>query len=231
MGTRFGVEQLICATSSIVVVDDGSSDTRRETTAEWMDGPPWIPARLVRPRRSTGGSAPPATRRRISPGRPYCFVLDADNEVYPRCLDALAWALDCDPWCCVRVSDARGVRGDSRRSCRGRRLYRRACSGWEPERLRLGNYIDALVDDPRRAACASSAGSPPTVDSTAGRTTTCGAVWLSAAGADSWFRRSWRAIGRRSGSMVSTTNLSTDSAMAAMIEHAPRLMAGIRPPV
>ena len=78
----------------LIVVDDGSSDDSCSTAAAWMSDHPWVPARLVAHGVNRGlGAATAIDFARA----PYCFVLDADNEVYPRCLAALAWVLDAIP--------------------------------------------------------------------------------------------------------------------------------------
>lgn len=212
----------------LVVVDDGSGDSSRETTAEWMSAHPWIPARLVGHGVNRGLGA--ARNTAVDFARaPYCFVLDADNKVYPRCLDALAWALDSIPEVAFAYPMLE-VFGMTEAFVSGDADYLQSVLGWQPERLRLGNYIDALsmirVDRLREIG---------------GFTTDRRLYgWEDY---DLWCRmaeRGWSgqlvpqilARYRASpGSMVSTTNLSKTTAMAAVIEHAPQLMAGILPPV
>ena len=67
----------------LVVVDDGSSDSSRETTTEWMTAHPWIPARLIGHGVNRGLGAARNTAVDVARA-PYCFVLDAENEVYPQ---------------------------------------------------------------------------------------------------------------------------------------------------
>ncbi len=212
----------------LVVVDDGSSDGSRETTAEWMSAHPWIPARLIGHGVNRGLGA--ARNTAVDFARaPYCFVLDADNEVYPRCLDALAWALDSIPEVAFAYPMLE-VFGMTEAFVSGDADYLQSVLGWQPERLRLGNYIDALsmirVDRLREIG---------------GFTTDRRLYgWEDY---DLWCRMAERGWGGQlvpqilaryrasPGSMVSTTNLSKTTAMAAVIEHAPQLMAGILPPV
>ena len=108
--------------------------------------------------------------------------------------------------------------------------YMQDVLGWQPERLRLGNYIDALsmIRVERLRAIGGFAADRRLYG------------WEDY---DLWCRmaeRGWKgqlvaqmlARYRASpGSMVSITNLSKTTAMAAVIERAPRLMAGITPPV
>jgi GT2 family glycosyltransferase len=210
----------------LVVVDDGSSDSSRTRTTEWMAAHAWIPARLIGHGVNRGLGA--ARNTAIDFARaPYCFVLDADNEVYPRCLDALAWTLDSIPEAAfaypmleVFAVTEGFVSSDSD--------YVLSTLGWQPERLRMGNYIDAL--SMIRVERMREIGGFTTDRRLYG--------WEDY---DLWCRmaeRGWSgqlvpqilARYRASpSSMVSTTNLSSTTAMAALIEHAPKLMAGILP--
>ena len=127
----------------LVVVDDGSSDSSRETITEWMTAHPWIPARLIGHGVIRGIGA--ARNTAVDAARaPYCFVLDAENEVYPRCLDALVATLDSLPdrafaYPMIEVfgtTEAFVKEEDA--------SYLLSVLGWEPQRLRLGNYIESL---------------------------------------------------------------------------------------
>jgi hypothetical protein len=212
----------------LVVVDDGSSDDSRDTTAEWMSAHPWIPARLIAHGVNRGLGAARNTATDFARA-PYCFVLDADNEVYPRCLDVLAWALDSIPEVAFAYPMLE-VFGMTEAFVSGDADYLQSVLGWQPERLRLGNYIDAL--SMIRVKRLREIGGFTTDRRLYG--------WEDY---DLWCRmaeRGWsgqlvpqiQARYRASpGSMVSTTNLSKTTAVAAVIEHAPQLMAGILPPV
>jgi GT2 family glycosyltransferase len=66
------------------------------------------------------------------------LFLDADNELFPNCLDRLVAALDADPGAAfaygiLQKFDEHGPKG----------LL--GVPGWDPRRLRVTNYIDALA--------------------------------------------------------------------------------------
>jgi glycosyltransferase involved in cell wall biosynthesis len=212
----------------LIVVDDGSSDNSRETTREWMTAHPWIPSQLIghgvnRGLGAARNTAVDATRA------PYCFVLDADYAVYPRCLDALASALDSLPEVAFSYPMLE-VFAVAQTFADGDAGYLQSVFGWQPERLRMGNYIEALsmirVERLRELG---------------GFTTDRRLYGWEAY--DLWCRiaeRDWsgqlvpQILARHRASpssMASITNLSRATAMARVIERAPRLMAGIQPPV
>jgi GT2 family glycosyltransferase len=212
----------------LVVVDDGSTDGSRDAAAEWMRTHPSIQARLVRHAINRGLGA--ARNTAVDFARaPYCFILDADNEVYPRCLGILAWALDSMPEVAFAYPMLE-VFGMIDAFVAGDGEYILSALGWEPQRLRLGNYIDAM--SMIRTERLRELGGFSTDRRLYG--------WEDY---DLWCRmaeRGWcgqlvpQILARyraSPSSMLSTTNLSRTMAVATVIEHAPRLMAGILPPV
>jgi GT2 family glycosyltransferase len=211
----------------LVVVDDGSTDDSAETAARWMRDYPRVSGRLLGHGINRGLGA--ARNTAIEHARaPYCFVLDADNEIYPRCLNVLAWTLDAIPDA-VFAYPMLEVFGMTEAFVANDADYILSPFGWEPQRLRLGNYIDAM--SMIRTGPLRELGGFSTDRRLYG--------WEDY---DLWCRmaeRGWRgqlvpqilARYRASpSSMVSTTNLSKTTAIAAVIEHAPQLMAGIQPP-
>lgn len=125
-----------------VVVDDGSGDGSGEAVLEWSDAHPDIALQLVRHPINRGLGAARNTATDFARGR-YCFVLDADNVLYPRCLGALAWTLDNTPGATFAypILEAFG-QVEAYVAAGGSPLI--SFYGWEPQRLRAGNYIDAL---------------------------------------------------------------------------------------
>jgi hypothetical protein len=65
------------------------------------------------------------------------FMLDADNEVYPTALGRLADALAADPGAAFAYSLIEA-------HTQGRPRTLLSSLPWDPRRLRLGNYIDAM---------------------------------------------------------------------------------------
>jgi hypothetical protein len=121
----------------LVVVDDGSTDSSRQAVRTWMALNPDTPAQLVRHPFNRGLPATRNTAIAFARGE-HVLVLDSDNEVYPHCLDRLVTALDEDleaafAYGILEKFDDNGPRG----------LV--SSLGWEPERLALHNYIDALA--------------------------------------------------------------------------------------
>ena len=133
----------------LLVVDDGSTDDSAEVATGWMRDHPRVSARLLSHGINRGLGA--ARNTAVAHARaPYCFILDADNEVYPRCLGNSASAL-IHARSGIRVPDARGL-WNGRCVCSGRwRLH--------PQHARLGSAALTLgelhrrdVDDPHRTA-------------------------------------------------------------------------------
>jgi Glycosyl transferase family 2 len=205
----------------VVVVDDASTDGGSEAVRDWISRHPDRASMLVAHDVNRGlgatrnsGTAHARTERLL--------MLDADNEVRRLTMARLAGALDADPdasfsYGIMECFSAEGPQG----------LLNYV--GWEPERLRVTNYIDAfsLI---RRDALVTLGGysQDPRLHG-----------WEDY---DLWARMAEdgrhgafvpEIVGRyRVGrsSMISETNVSTSDAYAAIADHAPKLMAGLRIP-
>jgi hypothetical protein len=120
----------------VVVVDDGSRDDSVDLLRSWMTESE-LSAVLVRHPVNRGLPAARNTAIRYARGD-YLLMLDADNRIYPHCIERLAAALDGD-------GEAAFAYGILERFDRSGPIGLRDKFGWSPERLRRGNYIDALA--------------------------------------------------------------------------------------
>ncbi|MGH9459575.1 MAG: glycosyltransferase family 2 protein [Vicinamibacteria bacterium] len=120
----------------LVVVDDGSDDGSLEIVGDWLDknGDRFNRYRLVR-HEVNSGLAAARNSGFLFARTEAVFVLDADNLLYPRCLERLQAALDNSAasfaYCYLEKF------GDL--SC----LQNTAA--WDPGALQYGNIIDAMV--------------------------------------------------------------------------------------
>lgn len=121
----------------LVVVDDGSDDGSGDVVARWMDAHPERPAILLRHPVNRG--LPAARNSALSHARaPLAFVLDADNEVRPNGIRRLRAALEADPGAAFGYGMLERFGEDVPPGLV-------STFGWEPERLRIGNQIDAMA--------------------------------------------------------------------------------------
>jgi hypothetical protein len=121
----------------LVVVDDGSTDGSRQAVRNWMARNPDVPALLLRHPYNRGLPSSRNTAIAFARGE-YALVLDSDNEVYPHCLERLAAALDADPEATMAYGILEKFDDDGPKGLV-------SFLGWDPERLRRHNYIDALA--------------------------------------------------------------------------------------
>jgi glycosyltransferase involved in cell wall biosynthesis len=128
----------------VVVVDDGSTDGSGEAASSWMQAHENIPALLVRHTVNRGLGAARNTALAFARGR-YCLVLDADNQIYPRCLEALVEALETDGDAVFAYPILETFGAVGLYVARAESAYALVSHlGWEPRRFRVENYIDAL---------------------------------------------------------------------------------------
>jgi Glycosyl transferase family 2 len=204
-----------------VIVDDGSSDGGGEAVRDWIESRPHLACRLVRHQINRGLAA--ARNTGIAQGRAgRLLMLDADNELRRITIARLMEALDADP----AASFAYGIMEQFSPDGPQGLL---SIHGWDPQRLRVGNYIDALALIRRDALIALNGYSHDKrlygwedYD-----------LWARMAESGRHGKFVPEIIARyRVGhsSMISQTNVSTSDAYAAVADHAPRLMAGLRIP-
>ena len=121
----------------VVVVDDASRDGSLGVVRAWIRRHPRIPATLLRHPSNRGLPSARNTALGFARGE-LVFILDADNRIYPHCLERLVAALDGDP-------DAAFAYGLHQRFTHAGPWGLMNRFPWEPERLRSGNYIDAMA--------------------------------------------------------------------------------------
>ena len=150
------------------------------------------------------------------------LMLDADNEVRGITMARLMDALDADP----AASFAYGIM--ERFSHDGPEGLL-SCYGWDPLRLRGGNYIDAFALIRREAILA--------MDGYSYYQRLYGwedyDLWVRMAESGRHGAFVPEIIARYRvghGSMISQTNVSTADAYAALVDHAPKVLAGLRIP-
>lgn len=130
------VVQQTLAPLGLIVVDDASIDGGPELVARWLDEDGGKLSEALLLQHETNGGLAAARNTAVAHARSeFVFILDADNELYPRCIEALLEPLR-ESGCgfaysiLERFGDLRGLMG---------------CDGWNPEQLTRGNYIDAMV--------------------------------------------------------------------------------------
>jgi GT2 family glycosyltransferase len=122
----------------LIAVDDASGDDSVEAVRKAWAEFPWLGGKLVR--RNVNSGLPAASRNlafQYARGE-LLFILDADNSVLPRGFEKLTAALDADPeaafsYGIIEKFDGSGPLGIE------------SWLEWDPDRLRYGNYIDAMA--------------------------------------------------------------------------------------
>jgi glycosyltransferase involved in cell wall biosynthesis len=120
----------------LIVVDDRSTDDSAEIAHKWLveNGDRFTKYLLIRHKVNSGPGATRNTAFARSRTK-YVFVLDADNLLYPRCLERLISALDnCDASFAYSYIEKFGETSSL--------LNTRP---WNPGTLQRGNTIDAMV--------------------------------------------------------------------------------------
>jgi hypothetical protein len=205
----------------VVVIDDGSTDGSGEAVQAWIAEHPERRALLLQHEVNRG--LPHARNTGIAYSRAgLLLMLDSDNVLRPFAIARLAEALERDH----EASFAYGILDKfSDDGPEGLLSF----YDWDPERLREGNYIDALALI-RRAALDAMGGytGDPRLFGWEDYD-----LWARLAEAGHHGAFVPEIIARyRVGhsSMISMTNLSTTDAFTALADHAPELMRGLEPP-
>jgi GT2 family glycosyltransferase len=135
----------------LVVVDDASTDGSVARVEAALEAMPWVRARHIVRRRNAGLAA--ARNLAVERARgEFVFVLDADNAVYPHALERLVEALDGDQDAAFAYGILEKV--ETIDAATGA-VDIIGWLGWDPGRLRYGNYIDAMALVRREAILAA----------------------------------------------------------------------------
>jgi hypothetical protein len=205
-----------------IVVDDGSTDDSGETVRRWMAAHDRTSVQLLNHPLNRGLPSSRNAAIDFARGR-YLLILDSDNQLYPNCLERLVEALEADP-------EAAFAYGILQRFGPTGPIGLVSHLGWEPDRLRTGNYIDAFAL--LRASTVREIGGYTTDRRLYG--------WEDY---DLWCALAERGdrpvhvpeiVGRyrvSPTSMIALTNISTTAAYAALIERHPNLFEGAVPPL
>jgi glycosyltransferase involved in cell wall biosynthesis len=121
---------------SLVVLDDRSRDGGLARASRWakIHANRFASVCVARHRRNRGLAAARNAAFDLSPSE-FVMTLDADNQLYPRCVERLLGSLEES-----RAAFAYSIieQFDNRRGLMG-------CNSWSPELLKSGNYIDAMA--------------------------------------------------------------------------------------
>jgi GT2 family glycosyltransferase len=200
----------------LIAVDDASSDDSVEAVREAWAEFPWLGGKLVR--RNVNSGLPAASRNlafEYASGE-LLFILDADNSVLPRGFEKLAGALDADPeaafsYGIIEKFDGSGPLGVE------------SWLEWDPDRLRYGNYIDAMAMIRREAF--EAAGPYPTERALAGWEDY--ALWAAISEAGMRGVRVPDFVGRyrvSQSSMLSIAGIDHSNAWTALLRKYPKTM-------
>lgn len=200
----------------LVVVDDASTDDSAAAVRRACGEAPWLSAKLVR--RSVNSGLPAASRNLAfeHASADLLFILDADNTALPFGPSKLLAALEADPeaafaYGLIEKFDVAGPLG----------LV--SWLDWDPERLRHGNYIDAMAMIRRDVF--EAVGGYPTQVSLAGWEDF--ALWLAIAESGGRGIRLPDFIGRyrvSQSSMLSVMNLDQSSAWTTLLRNYPKTL-------
>jgi hypothetical protein len=122
----------------LIAVDDASTDESVAVMEATLAELPWLSGKLVR--RSVNSGLPASSRNLAfeHASGELLFILDADNLILPLGIPKLVAALDADPekafaYGIIEKFDVTGAIGIE------------SFLDWDPERLRYGNYVDAMA--------------------------------------------------------------------------------------
>ena len=121
----------------MVIVDDASSDHSNDAIKAALGSVPWARATLVTQSRNEGLARARNLGAELAEAE-LLFILDADNSIYPNALGRLVRALDERQSAdfAYGIIEQFGAEGPSSLV---------SYLGWDPQRLRYGNFVDAMA--------------------------------------------------------------------------------------
>jgi Glycosyl transferase family 2 len=206
----------------LIVVDDGSTDASLQAARRFLADHEGVPMLLVRHPVNQGLGAARNTAVDFARGE-FCFMLDADNELFHHALARLTDALEED-------SVAAAAYGMLERFAADRPVGLQSALPWCPERLRIGNYIDAMAL--WRSSELRKLGGYTTDRRLYGWEDYD--LWCRLAESNGHATFVPEILARyrvTRHSMLSVTNISARAAISLIVEQYPTLMAGVEPPM
>lgn len=121
----------------LAIIDDASSDASAEITCDWLkkNAERFERILLVRHDRNSGGPSAPRNTAIALSDTPFIFSLDADNTLYPRCLER----------CLEVIEDTRAEMVYPLIEKFGAETGILGNQNWSAEILARGNYIDNMA--------------------------------------------------------------------------------------
>jgi len=121
----------------LVVVDDASTDGSGNQIRAALARASWVSAKLITSSHDGGRARARNLGIKAAAGE-LLFVLDADDAIYPHALGRLVEAMDDTPTAAFAygIIERLGIEGPSSLM---------SYLGWDPSRLRYGNFIDAMA--------------------------------------------------------------------------------------
>ena len=132
----------------LIVVDDASSDASAAVVRAWMQtriatgAHPFVRLQLLRHGRNTGLAAARNTAFTAAQS-PWCFVLDADNALYPDAVRACLAVAQAGSEALAVVHPLLAVEAEPGRPDEQRSLV--STAPWQRDRLCTGNVVDAMA--------------------------------------------------------------------------------------
>ena len=169
----------------LIVVDDCSTDGSLTVVTDWLEKNETAFRDVLLIRHKSNRGLPYARNTAFAHARTdFVFVLDADNLLYPRCLERLLGALEhCDAsfaYCLLeKFGEETGI-GNTK--------------PWNPIALQHGNFIDAMVLHRKADMGRERADMPQTCRRWGGRILTCGLGLLRLMVGACRFQKSWQGI-------------------------------------